>query len=244
MSESIHDQNLNRAMKQVMVASNLVDLEGVLSIPDGADGLVAIAYDRMGDAEPILHNLNNLADAFGRAGLATLLVNLLSPENEELDKTTGFFRENVEVLHQRVNGITNWLIANEETQNMGIGYFGVGVSAAAILAAASLRPDAVHAIVAVTPRIDLVRSYLPRVITPTLIMAGDRDRPALDMSRTAVTELTTDTALDDVREARERGLAHKLETIPDVASVFETEQSLQRLEQLATRWFASYLSVW
>ena len=243
MSESIQNQNLNGAKKQVLVASNLVHLEGILSIPDGADGLVAIAYDRMGDAESILHNLNDLADAFGRAGLATLSVNLLSPENEELEKTTGFFRENVEVLHQRVNGITNWLIANEETQDMGIGYFGVGVSAAAILAAASLRPDAVHAIVAVTPRIDLVRSYLPRVITPTLLVAGDRDKLSLDMSLTALSELTTDTTLDDVREARERGQAHKLEAIPDVANVFETEQSLQRLEQLATRWFTRYLSV-
>src|SRR5438046_10048054 len=99
MSESIQDQNLNGATKQVMVASNFVHLEGVLRIPDGAEGLVAIAYNRMGDAEAILNNLNDLADAYRRAGLATLSVNLLSPENEELEKTTGFFRENVEVLH-------------------------------------------------------------------------------------------------------------------------------------------------
>jgi putative phosphoribosyl transferase len=236
MSETI------REMRQVIVSSSPVHLTGESSTPEGARGIVAIAYERVGGTEDFLRCLNDLANAYNRAGLATLSVNLLSPEDEELDKATGFFRENIEVLHQRVQGITNWLIDNEETLSMSIGYFGVGVCAAAILAAASLRPDAVRAIAAISPRIDLVSSYLPRVITPTLIIAGDRDRPALDMGLMALAELTTDTRLDIVREARERGLPHKLEAIPGVASVFENKQSLQRLEQLAIPWFTRYFS--
>ena len=239
MSESRQDQGLN---KRVMILSNIIQLEGVLNIPEHAAALVVIAYDRVGDLEHIQDDLNDLANASHRAGLATLTVNLLTPENEALDRTTGFFRENVEVLHQRILDITNWSITDEETRTLPIGYLGVGVSAAAALAAAAVRPDAVFAIVAVAPRIDLVDTYLPRVLAPTLLIAAERDAQAREMGLTALSKLTTDTTLDDVRGARERGLAHKLEVIPDVANVFENDQSLQRLEQLSMQWFAHYLA--
>lgn len=226
-----------------MVGGGAVELKGVLSIPEGAHAFVVIAYEGMGNAEPILGALNDLAVAIRRAGLACLLVNLLTSEDEVLDTRTGFFRENVYVLHQRMKGITDWLIAKAEPQSITIGYCGGGVSAAAALAAAALRPDAVQAIVAVAPRIDLVHSYLPRVVTPTLVIIAQRDRQALDMSRRALAELSSDTRLDNVREARERGLSHTLETIPGVANVFENLQSRQRVEQLATLWFTRYLSL-
>src|SRR5712692_9908389 len=253
----------NYQERRVLVWGGPVQLEGILTIPQGAHAVVVIPYDRMGNWE---HGLNELADASRRAGLATLLVNLFTPEDEAVDKTTGFLRENVNVLHQRVLGITNWLIADAEPQSITIGYFGVGVSAAA-----ARRPDAVHAIVAVAPRIDLVSAYLTRIVTPTLLIAGERDRQALDMSHKALAELNCDTTLDIVRaagnlahttldieraagnlahttldivrEARERGLAHTLETVPGVADVFENEQSLHQVEQLATWWFTSHLSV-
>jgi putative phosphoribosyl transferase len=234
------EDDSNYQERRVLVWGGPVQLEGILTIPQGAHAVVVIPYDRMGNWE---HGLNELADASRQAGLATLLVNLLTPEDEVVNKTTGFLRENVNVLHQRVLGITNWLIADAEPQSITIGYFGVGVSAAAALAAAARRPDAVHAIVAVAPRIDLVSAYLPRIVTPTLLIAGERDRQALDMSHKALAELTRDTTLDIVREARERGLAHTLEAIPGVADVFENEQSLHQVEQLATWWFTSHLSV-
>ena len=160
-----------------------------------------------------------------------------------MDKTTGFIRENVSVLHQRIIGITKWLIVNDDTQSFNIGYFGFGVSAAAALAAAAIRPDAILAIVAVDPRIDLVSSYLPRVVARTLLIAAERNTQALDMSRKATAELASDTTLDNVRETRERGLVYTLEVIPGVANVFENEKSLQDVEQLAIWWFTSYLSV-
>jgi putative phosphoribosyl transferase len=226
--------------RRVLVWGGPVQLEGILTIPQGAHAVVVIPYDRVGNWE---HSLNELADASRRAGLATLLVNLLTPEDEVVDKTTGFFRGNVDVLHRRVLGITNWLIADAEPRSITIGYFGVGLSAAAALAAAARRPDAIHAIVAVAPRIDLVSACLPRIVTPTLLIAGERDRQALDMSHKALSELTCDMTLDIVREARERGLAHTLEAISGVANVFENEQSLQQVEQLATWWFTNHLSV-
>jgi putative phosphoribosyl transferase len=117
------------------------------------------------------------------------------------------------------------------------------VSAAAALAAAALRPDAIHAIVAIAPCIDLVSPCLPRVVTPTLLMVAERDTQGLGMSRRALAEFTSDTTLDVVRETGERGLPHTLEAIPSVANVFEKEQSRHQVEQLATWWFTSHLSV-
>ena len=224
-----------------MVWGGAVQLEGTLSIPEGTHALVVIAYERMDNSEHILDDLNTLADANRRAGLATLSVNLLTPEDEALDKMTHFFRENVGVLHQRIIGIANWLINNDETQSLSIGCFGAGVSVAASLAAAAVRPDAIHAIVAIDPRTDLVSSYLPRVVMPTLLIAAERDMQSIDMSLKALSELTSDTTLDIVREARERGLSHTLEAIPGVANVFENAQSLQKVGQLATHWFTRFL---
>src|SRR5260370_3145055 len=174
----------------------------------------------MGNAEQIPDALNTLADGMRQEGLATLSVNLLTAENEALDKATGFFRENVSVLHQRILGITNWIIANPATQSINIGYVGVGVSAAAALAAAAIRPDAIHAVVAVDPRFDLVSSYLPRLVARTLVISGERNTQALDMSRKAFPQLSSDTKLDIVIEARERGLPNTLEASPRLPNAF------------------------
>ena len=237
-SQAASDGN-NGHERQVMVWDGADQLEGVLSIPAGARALVVFAYERMGNAENIP---DALADGMRQEGLATLSVNLLTAENEALDKATGFFRENVSVLHHRILGITNWIIANPPTQSIHIGYFGIGVSAAAALAAAAIRPDAIHAVVAIDPRFDLVSSYLPRLVARTLVISGERNTQALDMSRKAFPQFASDTRLDIVREARERGLANNLEAIPGVANVFENDQSLQKVAQLATWWFTHYLS--
>jgi putative phosphoribosyl transferase len=242
MTESSRGQE---PKKQVRVLSDIVQLEGSLRLPESAAALVVIVYGRMEGSEHTpgdLGDLDELAGVMWRAGLATLAVNLLTPENEELDKTTGFFRENAELLHQRVIDITNWLITDVETRNLPIGYFGSGVSGAAALAAAAVRPDAVDAIVTIAPRTDLVSSYLPRLVAPTLFIAAEKDEQAQDMSRKALSELTSDTTLDDVRAARERGLAHTFEAIPGAANAFENEQALHKVEELAIGWFTRYLS--
>jgi putative phosphoribosyl transferase len=227
--------------RRVEVWGGAVQLKGAMSIPQGAHALIVIAFEGMDNSEPTLDVLNNLATANCRAGLATLLVNLLTFHDETVDKKTRYFHENVDILHQRIIGIANWLINNEETKSLSIGCFGTGVSAAAALAAAARRPDAIHALVTVDLRTDLVRSYLPRVVVPTLLIAGERDIESIDMSLKAVAELTTDTTLDIVREARERGLPHTLEAIPEVTNVFENEQSMQDVDRLAARWFTRYL---
>ena len=238
-SASASDQNQNE--RRVMVTGGPVLLEGVLSGSVGGPAMVVFAYDRVAGQEHILSGLAKLARANQQAGFATLAVNLLTPEDEALDKTTGFFRENVEVLHQRIIGIANWLIDHSDFQGISMGYSGVGVSGAAIFAAAAARPDAIQAIVSVAPRIDLVSSKLPQVAAPTLLIAGEKDSAALDMSRQALPQLTSDTTLDIIAQARKRGVPHTLETIPGVANIFESDQALQKAGQLATQWFTKYL---
>ncbi len=227
--------------QKLMVSGGAVQLEGILSIPAGARALIVFAYDRLGNFENPFNCLNILAAICQSAGLSTLLVNLLTPEDEELDKSTQFFRENIGVLHQRVIGIANWLIANVKTQGLSFGYFGTGVCAAATLAASAVRPDAVNAIVAVAPHIELVNTYLPRIVAPTLIIAPEKNAQALTMYRTSISAIASDTNLDIVTQARRWGLANTLEIIPGVQNAFENNQSLYKVGELTTGWFTRFL---
>jgi hypothetical protein len=241
-SDSTSEDNSSGMNEQkVIVSGGTVQLEGILSIPVDARALVVFAYYRVDNSQHTLSSLTMLADMCRSAGLSTLLVNLLTAEDEELDKTTLFFRENINVLHQRVIGIANWLIANADTRSGGFGYFGAGVCGTAILVASAVRPDAVNAIVAVTPDIELVNSYLPRVVAPTLFIAPEKDTQALNMSRTSISELASDTTLDIVLQARQRGLANTVEIIPGVQNAFEDNQSLQKVGELTTGWFTRFL---
>jgi hypothetical protein len=124
---------------------------------------------------------------------------------------------------------------------MGLGYFGAGVCAAAILAASAVRPDAVNAIVAVAPSTQLVNPYLPRIVAPTLIIAPEKDAQALTTYRTLISAIASDTNLDIVTQARQRGLANTLEIIPGVQNAFENNQSLQKVGELTTGWFTRFL---
>jgi putative phosphoribosyl transferase len=225
----------------VMVSGGAVQLEGILSIPNDARALIVFAYDRLGDLGNTLNSLHLLTAKCHSTGLSTLMVNLLTSEEEELNKTTHFFQENIEVLHQRVIGITNWLIENANTHGLNLGYFGTNVCAAAILAASTVRPDAMNAIVAVEPRTDLVNSYLPRIVAPTLFIAPEKNGQALTSSRTAIALIATDTNLDIVTQARKGGLANTVEIISGVQNAFENNQSMYKVGELTSGWFTRFL---
>lgn len=227
--------------QKVMVSGGTVQLEATMSILDDAHALIVFVYYRIGSSENTLSSLSTLAAMCRSAGLSTLLVNLLTPEEEELDKTTLFFRENINILHQRVIGIANWLIANVNTHNVGLGYFGVGVCAAATLAASAVRPDAVDAIVAVSPNTDLVNTYLPGIVAPTLFIAPGKNAQALTMCRTSISAIASDTNLDIVIQARKRGLSNTLEVLEGVQNAFENNGSLHKMGELTTGWFTRFL---
>ena len=218
----------NNTTQQVQVAAGALSLPGLLHIPDNARGLVVLAHGS-NNIESAAH-YDELAAGLQQAGLATLFVHLLTEEEEKIDDETQFFRFNVNILHQRLMGIAQWLLDTPATQNLGIGYFGTGPTGAAALIAAAERPDPIHAIVVGNGRIDLAQPYLSRVLAPTLLLVGERDSTAVNSNRGALTQFTAEV------EANKR-----LETLPGVTHLFETLDSLKKVIELSAQWFQHHL---
>ena len=214
----------NNIDRLVQVAAGALFLDGHLTIPENARGIVLFPYAI--ENEQRVSYTAGLAWLLNEQGIATLLVDLLTPEEKALDKETGFFRENVNVLHQRIIGIANWLIETPETQNLRICYFGVGVTGAAVLIAAAKRPDAVVTVIATAERLDLARDYLPRVEAPVLLLAGENDSQANESSRLALEQLRAE---------------KKLETIGGAGHLFEDTSTLEEVARLAIQWFEQHL---
>ena len=214
----------NNIDRLVQVAAGALFLDGHLTIPENARGIVLFPYAI--ENEQRVSYTAGLAWLLNEQGIATLLVDLLTPEEKALDKETGFFRENVNVLHQRIIGIANWLIETPETQNLRICYFGVGVTGAAVLIAAAERPDAVVTVIATAQRLDLARDYLPRVEAPVLLLGGENDSQANESSRLALEQLRAE---------------KKLETIAGAGHLFEDTSTLEEVARLAIQWFEQHL---
>ncbi len=202
-------------------------LNGMLSIPDNARGMILLSQGSRN-----LENIDfhaDVAQILNTASMATLFVRLLTEEEEVLDRDTSFFCLNVDILHQRIIGITNWLLENPTTQNLSIGYFGGDVTGAACLIAAAKRPDPVHAIVVGNARTDLALPYLARVLAPTLLIAGENDT-TMTMNQEALTQLPATVPAN-----------RKLESIRGAAGLFETADLLQKVANLASQWFTRHL---
>jgi len=214
----------NNIDRLVQVAAGALFLDGHLTIPENARGIVLFPYAI--ENEQRVSYTASLAWLFNEQGIATILVDLLTPDEKALDKETGFFRENVNVLHQRIIGIANWLIETPETQNLRICYFGVGVTGAAVLIAAAERPDAVVTVIATAQRLDLARDYLPRVEAPVLLLGGENDSQANESSRLALEQLRAE---------------KKLETIAGAGHLFEDTSTLEEVARLAIQWFEQHL---
>lgn len=210
----------------VQVAAGALYLEGNLKIPDNARGIILFPYAIENDQR--ISYTSGLARMLNEQSIATLLVDLLTSEEKALDKETGFFRENVYVLHRRIIGIANWLIETPETQNLPICYFGVGVTGAAALIAAAERPDAVVTVIATAERLDLARDYLPRVEAPVLLLAAENDSQGNESSRQALDQLHTE---------------KKLETIGGAGHLFEDTSTQEEVARLASQWFERHLGL-
>ncbi len=211
----------------VQVGAGALMLNGMLSIPDNARGMILLSQGSRN-----LENIDfhaDVAQILNTASMATLFVRLLTEEEEVLDRDTSFFCLNVDILHQRIIGITNWLLENPTTQNLSIGYFGGDVTGAACLIAAAKRPDPVHAIVVGNARTDLALPYLARVLAPTLLIAGENDT-TMTMNQEALTQLPATVPAN-----------RKLESIRGAAGLYETADLLQKVANLASQWFTRHL---
>jgi putative phosphoribosyl transferase len=161
-----------------------------------------------------------------RAGLATLLIDLLTPDEEEADLRTGHLRFDIGLLAQRLAGATDWLVENPATRGLRVGYFGASTGAGAALVAAAERRGAVGAVVSRGGRPDLAGDALPRVEAPTLLIVGGDDVPVIGMNRQAMEQMRAE---------------KRLEILPGAGHLFEEPGALEEVARLAAEWFAHHL---
>ncbi len=210
----------------VRVAAGSISLEGNLSVPEDACGLVLFAH---GSGSSRLSPRNqHVASVLYEAGLATLLFDLLTGEEEMEDVTTGRLRFDINFLADRLVGATDWVKAYSEVSKLDVGYFGASTGAAAALIAATQRPDIVRAIVSRGGRPDLAEAALPRVRAPTLLIVGGRDYTVIPLNKTALEKLQVEKQLVIVSRA---------------THLFEEPGALEEVARLASDWFRQHLGI-
>jgi putative phosphoribosyl transferase len=209
----------------VRVAAGRVVLEGNLSLPEGARGTVLFAH---GSGSSRFSPRNRyVAQLLNQAKLATLLVDLLSPEEEAVDLRTAQLRFNIGLLAERLVGVTDWLVQQPDMRPLRIGYFGASTGAAAALVAAAERPEIVHAVVSRGGRPDLSGPALARVEAPTLLIVGGNDPLVSELNRAALAQLRCE---------------KRLVVVPGAAHLFEEPGALDEVGRLARQWFERHLA--
>jgi dienelactone hydrolase len=209
----------------VSVAVGSVLLDGDLSLPEGARGIVLFAH---GSGSSRLSPRNrHVAQLLNQAKLATLLVDLLTSKEEAVDLRTAQLRFDIGLLAERLVGVTDWLARAPETLHLGIGYFGASTGAGAALAAAAERPEAVGAVVSRGGRPDLAGSALPRVRAPTLLIVGGNDVQVIALNRAALAQLRCE---------------KQLVIVPGAPHLFEEPGALDQVAMLARDWFERHLA--
>src|ERR1700704_723376 len=209
----------------VRIEAGSVLLEGNLSLPEGARGIVLFAH---GSGSSRLSPRNrHVAKLLNQARLATLLVDLLSPEEEAVDLRTAQLRFNIGLLAERLVGITDWLVKEPDAQPRRIGYFGASTGAAAALVAAAERPKMVRAVVSRGGRPDLAGPALAHVEAPTLLIVGGNDLLVIELNRAALVQLRSE---------------KRLVIVPGATHLFEEPGALDEVARLAREWFERYLA--
>lgn len=204
----------------VQVPAGSVLLEGSLSIPTHAIGIVLFAHGS-GSSR---HSPRNryVAETLQAVGLATLLIDLLTPEEDAIDQRTRKLRFDIALLRDRLIGAIDWLRQNPNTQNLKIGCFGASTGAAGALMAAAERPEAVYAVVSRGGRPDLAAPVLDLVQAPTLLIVGEKDPIVIDLNQQAMAHLRCE---------------KQLEIIPKATHLFEEPGALSEVARLSGLWF-------
>ncbi|HET7321137.1 MAG TPA: alpha/beta family hydrolase [Longimicrobiaceae bacterium] len=210
----------------VRVTAGPVLLDGDLVVPPGARGVVLFAHGS-GSSR---HSPRNrfVAGQLQSAGLATLLMDLLTPAEEAVDVRTAELRFDIGLLAERLVAAMEWLGAQQETEALPIGLFGASTGGGAALVAAAERPDAVGAVVSRGGRPDLAGDALPLVRAPTLLVVGGEDDLVIKMNESA--------------QARMGSAEVELEIVPGATHLFEESGTLESVARLARDWFMQHLA--
>jgi putative phosphoribosyl transferase len=208
----------------VQIRAGGVNLEGDLQVPEQATGLVVFAHGSGSSRHS--HRNRFVAHELYAAGLATLLLDLLTLEEEAVDQHTGHLRFDIGLLGERLVAATQWAALDPGSRSLPLGYFGASTGAAAALVAAAIEPEKVRAVVSRGGRPDLAEDALPLVGAPTLLIVGSRDLTVLELNRAAMGRMRA--------EAR-------LEVIPGATHLFEESGALEVVARLARDWFLRHL---
>ncbi|MFC6018490.1 dienelactone hydrolase family protein [Plantactinospora solaniradicis] len=201
-----------------------VELTGDLVVPAGARGIVLFAHGSGSSRHSPRNRL--VADALNRAALATLLVDLLTRDEEAVDDRTGELRFDIDLLTGRLVGIVDWLGTGTPAGPLPIGLFGASTGAAAALAAAASRPDQVYAVVSRGGRPDLAGPNLPRVRASTLLLVGGLDDEVLRLNEQALAEVES---------------TAELRVVPGATHLFSEAGTLEQVAREAAEWFGAHL---
>ncbi len=209
----------------VSVAFEGLSLAGFLAVPEPAQGLVVFAH---GSGSSRFSRRNRfVAEILNEAGIATLLFDLLRPEEEDIDQRTREFRFDIDLLSRRLIGAIDWASQKRATAALPIGLFGASTGAAAALNAAAARAADVAAVVSRGGRPDLAMNHLAQVKAPTLLIVGGEDDVVIELNRQAAAQLSVE---------------HRLEIIPGATHLFEEAGKLEQVANLARDWFLHYFS--
>ena len=208
----------------VRVAVGLATLEGNLSLPEGARGVVLFAHGSASSR----HSPRNrhVARLLNEAKLATLLIDLLTSDEEAIDQWTAHLRFDIGLLAERLVGVTDWLTQHPDTRDLRLGYFGASTGAGAALVATAERPHVVGAVVSRGGRPDLVGPALERVQAPTLLIVGGNDFQVIELNRAALAQLRCE---------------KQLVIVPGATHLFEEPGALDEVARLAREWFERHL---
>lgn len=211
--------------QEVEISSAGVTLQGDLMLPEQPLGVVLFAH---GSGSSRLSPRNRyVAGVLHNASFATLLMDLLTSEEELIDNQTRHLRFDIALLAQRLAGAIDWLGARRETAHLAVGLFGASTGAAAALVAAANRPEKVRAVVSRGGRPDLAGAALPHVEAPTLLLVGGLDQPVIGLNRQAMEHLSA---------------PNKLVIVPGATHLFEEPGTLEEVARLAAAWFTDYLA--
>ncbi|HEX3456792.1 MAG TPA: alpha/beta family hydrolase [Candidatus Baltobacteraceae bacterium] len=213
------------AFREVRVdAGDGVVALGFLALPEKPKGFVLFAH---GSGSSRLSPRNHfVADALNRSNIATLRLDLLTPQEEAIDRRTAESRFDIALLARRLVAATSWVREQRELRDYPIGYFGASTGAAAALVAAARIPKEVTAVVSRGGRPDLAGDHLQKVRAPTLLTVGGADPKVLALNRRASAQMTCN---------------REIVIVPDAGHLFEERGALEEVAHLARYWFGRYL---
>jgi dienelactone hydrolase len=217
--------NTTSEPQEIAISVPSGQLGGTLTVPNNAKGIVLFAHGS-GSSRYSPRN-RYVAEVLQQAGLATLLMDLLTRDEDVIDLDTRQYRFDIGLLTERLAMAIDWLTHNPQTRDLPIGLFGASTGAAGALRAAAVRPDLVRAVVSRGGRPDLAGEALARVQAPTLLIVGAEDIPVIPLNESALRQLRAPATLT---------------LVPGATHLFEEPGTLASASHLARDWFLNHLS--